>query len=207
MSSTTNTDEAKQDSVIDTSLSAWWGFLAIFSIGFPLFFLFRSPEPETFSQVQDVQLIDQNTQTVDDSFFTTAPSIVNFIFTRCQDICPGLSQKMKYIQTQLPQAKLVSISVDPEYDTPSVLKEYGTRYNAGPSWFFLTGTREQITKTNTVFQQAYQENKSQSDAPNILHSQKFILIDDAGFIRGFYDDDDADLKNLITDYRRIKSFF
>ena len=114
---------------------------------------------------------------------------------------------MKYIQDQIPKAKLVSISVDPEYDTPSVLKEYGTRFQAGASWFFLTGTREQITKTNTVFQQAYKEDRSETDAPNILHSQKFILIDDAGFIRGFYDDNSTDLKRLIKDYRRIKSFF
>ena len=114
---------------------------------------------------------------------------------------------MKYIQNQLPQAQLVSISVDPEYDTPTVLKEYGARFQAGPSWFFLTGTRDQITETNAVFQQAYKEDRSQTDAPNILHSQKFILIDDSGFIRGFYDDDGTDLKRLIKDYHRIKSFF
>ena len=192
---------------IDTSLSPWWGFLAIFSIGFPLFFIFQAPLPETFDQIQNVRLVDQNSQQVDDSFFTGTPSIVNFIFTRCQDVCPALSQKMKYIQDQIPKAKLVSISVDPEYDTPSVLKEYGTRFQAGASWFFLTGTREQITKTNTVFQQAYKEDRSETDAPNILHSQKFILIDDAGFIRGFYDDNSTDIKRLIKDYRRIKSFF
>ena len=157
--------------------------------------------------MQNIQLIDQNSQKVDDTFFTSAPSIVNFIFTRCQDICPALSQKMKYIQTQVPKVRLVSISVDPEYDTPNVLKEYGTRYQAGPSWFFLTGTREQITKTNAVFQQAYKENRSDTDAPNILHSQKFILLDDSGFIRGFYDDNSTDIKRLIKDYHRIKSFF
>ena len=144
---------------------------------------------------------------IDDSFFTDAPSIVNFIFTRCQDVCPALSQKMQYIQDQIPQAKLVSISVDPEYDTPSVLKEYSARFQAGSSWFFLTGSREQITKTNAVFQQAYKEERSADDAPNILHSQKFILVDDLGFIRGFYDDNSTDLKRLIKDYHRIKSFF
>ena len=181
--------------------------MAIFSIGFPLFFLFQAPQPETFDQVQNVQLIDQNSQKVDDSFFTDTPSIVNFIFTRCQDICPALSQKMQYIQAQIPQAKLVSISVDPEYDTPNVLKEYSARFQAGSSWFFLTGTREEITKTNAAFQQAYKEERSDGDAPNILHSQKFILVDDLGFIRGFYDDNGTDLKRLIKDYHRIKSFF
>ena len=205
MSKANITDDPNNN--IDTSLSPWWGFLAIFSIGFPLFFLFQAPQPDTFDQIQNVQLIDQNSQRVEDSFFTNTPSIVNFIFTRCQDVCPALSQKMKYIQDQIPKAKLVSISVDPEYDTPKVLKEYGARFKAGPSWFFLTGTREQITKTNAVFQQAYKEDRSQTDAPNILHSQKFILIDESGFIRGFYDDNATDLKRLIKDYHRIKSFF
>ena len=55
--------------------------------------------------------------------------------------------------------------------------------------------------------EAYKEERSETDAPNILHSQKFILLDDSGFIRGFYDDDSTDLKRLIKDYHRIKSFF
>lgn len=202
----TQTDSQSSDN-IDTSLSPWWGFLAIFSIGFPLFFLFQPPLPETFSQIQQIQLIDQNNHNVDRDFFSGRPSIVNFIFTRCQDVCPALSQKMKYIQDQLPQAKLVSISVDPEYDTPKILKEYGSRFQSGPSWFFLTGTREQITQANSVFQQAYKEGKTLEDAPDILHSQKFILVDQEGFIRGFYDEDRHDLKRLIRDHQRLNRFF
>ena len=205
MTPSTTSNETPQK--IDTTLSPWWGFLAIFSIGYPLFFLFQAPQPEIFDQIQDIELVDQNNQKVDSTLFTDSPSIVNFIFTRCQDICPALSQKMKFIHKQLPDAKLVSISVDPEYDTPQILRQYGSRFEAGPSWFFLTGTRDQITKTNAVFQQAYKEERSDTDAPNILHSQKFILIDDSGFIRGFYDDNSTDLKSLIKDYHRIKSFF
>ena len=199
--------ESKTPDNIDTSLSPGWGFLAIFSLGFPLFFLFQSPMPETFAQIQSIQLVDQNNKTQDQSFFSENPSIVNFIFTRCQDVCPALSKKMKYIQDQLPQAKLVSISVDPEYDTPKILKEYSSRFQAGPLWFFLTGTREQITQANSVFQQAYQEGRSEGDAPNILHSQKFILVDQEGFIRGFYDDNDTDIKRLVVDYHKLNRIF
>ena len=193
---------------VDTSLSAYWGFFIIFAIGFPLFFLFRSPNPETFSQIPtEVPLVDQYNRPIQKYFFQTQPSIVNFIFTRCQDICPGLSQKMQYIQTQVPSAKLVSISVDPAHDTPGVLSEYSRRFDAGNSWFFLTGTRESITTINESFQQAYSENSSDADPPSILHSQKFILIDSSGYIRGFYDDNNQDIKKLLIDYHRIKGFF
>jgi cytochrome oxidase Cu insertion factor (SCO1/SenC/PrrC family) len=192
---------------IDTSLRPWWGFFAIFSIGFPLFFLFQPPLPEQYRQLPSFELVDQKNTTVDTTFFSDTPSIVNFIFTRCKDFCPALSQKMQYIQKQIPKARLASISVDPEYDTPTVLLEYGKRFQAGPSWFFLTGTREQITEVNSAFQQAYQENKSDDDAPNILHSQKFILVDQDGFIRGFYDDNSTDIRLLIKDYHRLKRFF
>ena len=192
---------------IDTSLHPWWGLLAIFAIGFPLFFLFQPTLPEKYDQISGIDLIDQNSNPIDDSFFATTPSVVNFIFTRCKDICPALSQKMQYIQSQVPNARLISITVDPEYDTPTVLSEYQKKYQAGANWFFLTGTREQITKANSVFQQAYKENSTEGDAPNILHSQKFILIDQDGFVRGFYDDNSNDLNVLIKDYHRLKRIF
>ena len=205
-STTPKTTEASQK--IDTSLKPSWGFFVIFAIGFPLFFLFRSPIPDTFSQIPTaIPLVDQYNHPIQKYFFQNQPSIVNFIFTRCKDICPGLSQKMQYIQSQVPSAQLVSISVDPEYDTPPILSEYSRRFNAGNSWFFLTGTRAQITATNEVFQQAYQESRSDDDTPNILHSQKFILIDKKGYIRGFYDDNNQEIKKLLIDYHRIKGFF
>ena len=192
---------------IDTSLRPIWGFFAIFAIGFPLFFLFQPPLPEKYNQLSSIDLVNQNNESVDTTFFSKTPSIVNFVFTRCKDFCPALSKKMQFIQRQIPDARLVSISVDPEYDTPKILQEYGKRFKAGDSWFFLTGTRDQITTTNSAFQQAYRKNRSEDDTPNILHSQKFILVDEDGFIRGFYDDNSADIRLLIRDYHRLKRIF
>ena|GEM_PF-2640515 len=193
---------------INTALKPWWGLFIIFALGFPLFFMFRAPVPNTFDQIPtSLSLMDQHSRPIQKYFFQQQPSIVNFIFTRCQDICPGLSQKMQFIQNQVPSAQLVSISVDPVHDTPTVLSDYSRRFEAGSSWYFLTGSREQITATNQAFQQAYQETRSEDDAPNILHSQKFILVDKKGFIRGFYDDNNKEIKRLLIDYHRIKGFF
>jgi protein SCO1/2 len=72
------------------------------------------------------------------------PVILNFIFTSCTTVCPVLSRTMSMVQTRLgPDANkvhLVSISIDPEQDTPARLAEYAKRYHAGPDWHFYTGT-------------------------------------------------------------------
>ena len=197
----------KQETSIDTSLHPTWGFFAIFSIGFPLFFLFRPPLPEVYDPLPQLSLIDHTNKEITHSSFQEQSSIVNFIFTRCQDVCPTLSARMAYIQSKLPDAHLFSITVDPEYDTPTILRDYAQKFQASKNWRFLTGNKEQIRFVNQAFQQAYEHQKSTTDAPNILHSQKFILVDKKGHIRGFYDDDSQGLRQLMQDYKRLKGFF
>jgi protein SCO1/2 len=119
--------------------------------------------------------------------------IASFIFTRCQSICPMIVQHLTKLQNQIIQQKipltLVSITVDPENDTPSVLKSFAEKSGANSSvWTFLTGTRESIThvveKGFTVGMGAPAEINGLMD---IAHSQKLILVDNRGRIRGFYD--------------------
>src|SRR5690606_25860128 len=71
-------------------------------------------------------------------------TIVSFIFTRCDTICPVTAMKMERIQEKTfdvgETIKLLSFSVDPEYDTPERLREFGARYHADPErWKFVTG--------------------------------------------------------------------
>jgi protein SCO1 len=72
------------------------------------------------------------------------PVVLNFIYTSCSGICPLASHVFSELQRQLgaerDRVHLVSISVDPEEDTPSRLREYAQRYSAGPSWQHYTGT-------------------------------------------------------------------
>ena len=190
------------------SLSPWWGFFAIFSIGFPLFFLLKPPPLDDHGALPTFELIDQNNQSISQNDFQGEPSISNFIFTRCQDVCPVLSSRMAYIQETLPEASLFSITVDPEYDTPSVLKEYGDRFQANhQKWRFVTGSKDQQHAITRGFQQAYERQNSDEKNPIILHSQKFILVDQKGHIRGFYPDNTQGTKNLISDYHALKRFF
>ena len=189
-------------------ISPWWALYIAAVIAYPAFFIWSPPiVVEEYGQLTPFVLQDhQNT-----AFHLgqdNRPMIVNFIFTRCQDVCPLLSTKMALLQDKLDidEALLISITVDPNYDTPSVLTEYATRYNANPAqWLFLTGTEQQIRNTVDQFQQYYEITQSsiQDSPPNIMHSEKFILVDEYGYIRGFFDDDPQGINALLHSISHI----
>lgn len=90
------------------------------------------------------------------------PVMLNFIFTSCTTICPVMTSTFREVERQLgperEQVQLVSISIDPEYDTPARLAEYARARGAGEPWIFLTGDLVSIRKTQTAFD-AYRGNK------------------------------------------------
>lgn len=96
-------------------------------------------------EIPDVQLIDANGSTVALRSLLEAdePVAVDFIFTTCTTICPVMTATFAQMQRQLgdsaDRVKLVSISIDPEYDRPEVLKAYAEQFQAGGNWTFLTG--------------------------------------------------------------------
>ena len=90
---------------------------------------------------------------------SSAPVVLQFIFTTCPSICPALSATLAAAQAELGEgARLVSISIDPEFDTPARLRDYARRFNAGPRWRFLTGSREDVAAVQKAFG-AYRPNK------------------------------------------------
>ena len=120
----------------------------------------QAPAPYTRSveaySVPDLVLVDQNGARVKlrPLLESGEPLIVDFIFGTCTTICPVLSAGYANLQAKLPpQAKihLVSISIDPENDTPKVMRDYLRRYRAKPGWDFLTGRREDIDQVMRAF--------------------------------------------------------
>ena len=108
----------------------------------------RKPAEKYFS---DVELINQDGQKV--RFYSDVLKdkvvVINTFFTTCKSICPPLNRNFEKIQEALgdrlgKEVFLVSISVDPETDTPTRLKEYGQRFHARPGWLFLTGKKENV---------------------------------------------------------------
>lgn len=86
---------------------------------------------------------------------TDRPTVVNFIFTSCTTICPVMSatfmQAQKHLGMDAQQIQWISISIDPEYDTPGRLHGYAQRFDAGPNWHFLTGTLDDIVAVQKSF--------------------------------------------------------
>src|SRR5918999_2138176 len=83
---------------------------------------------------------------------SSEPVLLQFIFTTCPSVCPALSATFSAAQEELGAgARLVSISIDPEFDTPARLREYARRFNAGPRWRFLTGSRENVAAVQKAF--------------------------------------------------------
>ena len=112
----------------------------------------------------DVTLVNQNVAKVrlKSLLESDKPVVVDFIFGTCTTICPVLSAGYVNLQQKLgadiSKVHLVSFSIDPENDTPKVMKEYLLRYRAKPGWDFLTGSREDIDKVMHAFN-AYIPNK------------------------------------------------
>ncbi|MGI8746573.1 MAG: SCO family protein [Bryobacteraceae bacterium] len=98
--------------------------------------------------VPDFSLTDQRNQTVKLSDFRGRPVVLDFIYTRCPlpDVCPRLSANMARLQKRFSgRVSLLSITIDPQFDTPEVLAEYAHRWRADPKdWLFLTGPPDRI---------------------------------------------------------------
>jgi protein SCO1/2 len=138
-------------------------------------------------------LIDQDSQPYGTEQLRGKAWIADFVFTQCPSRCPMLTREMARIQTDLrgkgwDDVQLVSISVDPENDTPEILAAYAAKHGAQTgSWQFLTGERDEIWSLSVDgFQLPIANTENGLEGP-ILHSNKFVLTDRQGRIRGYYD--------------------
>ncbi|MFZ2162459.1 MAG: SCO family protein [Sideroxyarcus sp.] len=107
--------------------------------------------------IPDVRLVDMNGAQVSlrDGLGGKEPVMLNFIFTSCTAICPVMSATFRQVQEQLgderSKVRMVSISIDPENDTPARLREYAGRFEAGPQWRMLTGSLKDSIAVQRAF--------------------------------------------------------
>jgi protein SCO1/2 len=115
--------------------------------------------------------------------------IADFIFTSCPGPCPIISTRMSELQKPLAKSgvHLISFSVDPEKDTPEVLRVYADKLRKEPlRWDFLTGPISTITSlSRDGFKLALSGGEQPESGP--IHSTRFVLVDRRGTIRGYYD--------------------
>lgn len=144
----------------------------------------REKGPDQFGALKPFELIDHKSQSYSSSTIKTKARVINFMFTTCNGICPVLSQEMRKFQ-QLFQGQglleLISISIDPEKDTPKRMSEYIAHMKIDDSnWSFLTGELEKIKKIMTEDFKIGFHQDIQS------HTDRFVLVDQNNQIRGYY---------------------
>jgi len=124
--------------------------------------------------VPDVVLTNQDNEPVmlRAALSGAKPVILNFIFTTCTTICPVLSaslaQTQRALGSQAKNVRMISISIDPDYDGPAKLREYASRFHAAEGWQFLTGKRQDILKVLRAFD-AYRGDKINHIPLTLLH--------------------------------------
>jgi protein SCO1/2 len=149
----------------------------------------RQRSMSAYGSVPDFQLTNQNGQPFGSAQLFGKIWIADFIYTTCPGPCPMISGRMSELQKPLEKTDvhLISFSVDPEKDTPQVLRGYAEKLQAEPGrWDFLTGAKSAIYKlSHDGFKLAVSDG---SDAQGIpVHSTRMVLVDRHGQIRGYYD--------------------
>lgn len=136
--------------------------------------------------IPDVTLIDADGHKTSLATLLSAdePVALNFIFTTCKTICPVMtatfaSMQSKLDQAQLKQLRVISISIDPEYDRPAELRAYADKFKAGQSWVFLTGDSLDINNVMRAFE-AYTGSKMNHQPVTFLRkspNQPWLRVD------------------------------
>ena len=133
--------------------------------------------------------------------------VASFIFTKCSGICPIMMGQMHQLQSEFTDHELrfVSITVDPEYDTPKVLAGFGSQHGVDSNrWLFLTGNKEAVFKIARNGFRLTTEDSQENQDEQILHSPHFVLIDREAQIRGYYDGTNLEaMEKLRTDLKKL----
>ena len=196
-------------------LNKWfWVSFFLLAFGLPLYrSMNRSLPPPLpiYSQLPDYQLTNERGQPFGAVDLKGRIYLANFIFTRCPTKCPALMKKVQIIQKRIrglgQEVAIVTFTVDPAYDRPPQLFKYARDLRANPHiWTFLTGPPERIEKL--LFEglkvpvgrpRGGQSDQGDIDIIDLAHSEKIVLVDRRGRVRGYYNADRKDIDRLMID--------
>jgi protein SCO1/2 len=167
----------------------------------------QAPLPD-YGTVADFTLTNQNGTAISLDSLRGHPWVADVIFTRCMGPCPRMTRQMKEIQDALPpqsRTHLVTLTADPAFDTPPVLKKYAERFGADTNrWTFLTGTKRQILDLAadslklTAIEKEPDKRENENDL--FIHSTIFVLVDGTGRLRGIFETGGEGV-----DFQKVKS--
>jgi protein SCO1/2 len=146
-------------------------------------------------QVADFALTNQNERVTTLGDLTNRVWVADIIFTRCAGACPVMTRQMKQLQEALPSsspARLISLTTDPDYDSPVILQRYAQHYAANSDrWLFLTGTKTQLAGLAATSLKlgatpvALADQKSPVDL--FIHSTIFVAVDKHARLRAIFE--------------------
>jgi len=148
-----------------------------------------------YGQVSDFTLINQNGQAVSLADLRGTVWVADIIFTRCAGPCPQMTRQMRELQAALPAdspVKLVTLTTDPEFDTPPVLSKYARQFGANlDRWTFLTGTKREIANlaVGGLKLSAVEVKPEDRASPEdlFIHSTIFVVVDKQARLRGVFE--------------------
>lgn len=151
-------------------------------------------ELPVYGPIGDFSLTNQSGVRVSLADLRGSVWVGDIIFTRCAGPCLRMTRQMKELQDALPkdsQTRLVSLTTDPVYDTPAILKIYGERNGEDPNrWMFLTGTKKGIAglAVDSLKLSAVEKKpeERESDVDLFVHSTIFVVVDKHAQLRGIY---------------------
>lgn len=176
----------------------------------------KNAPPAMLWPIPPWSLIDQDARPFGTDQLRGKVYVANFIFTRCPSSCPRLTRKMHALTERLRSAgdrvRFVSISVDPEFDTPAKLKEFGDRYHADWSrWHFVTGPFDRVLRAidqgfrvSSGMGTAGQTLGAEFDPFALAHSNHFALVDPQSSMRGAYSvEQDSGIERIALDVESL----
>jgi len=159
-------------------------------------------------KIRNFKLINQDGDTVSNSFLEDKIYVADFFFTTCPSICPKMSFQLERVQEEFQDDSdfmIVSHTVQPEIDSPKILTEYAHLHQANTKqWIFLTGDKAEIY---SLARKSYFAVTTEGDGGvnDFIHTENFVLIDKNKRIRGYYDGTSEDeVDQLMEDIKTLK---
>jgi protein SCO1 len=190
----------------------FWSLIAVGIVFMGLRHTFLSSQKKVldhYGSVPEFQLLNQEGKTVTLKDLRGSIWVAAFVFTRCRGPCPIITTHMAKLSNILREgsrAKLVSITVDPDYDTPKVLSRYAGNFHADPKrWIFLTGPREKVEAlvVSGMYQAVVRGSQS-----GPIHSTQLVLVDPHGQIRAIHDSTNPQvITQIVRDIYRLEQEF
>jgi protein SCO1/2 len=192
-------------------------FIVLAAVFMTYFYKVTREQPKTLPvygnpghRVGSFSFVNQEGKTVTQADVDGKIRVVEYFFTTCKGICPKMNENMSKVYQAFQgndKIMILSHSVDPIKDTVAAMKEYSLRFDADPKqWVFLTGDKKELydMARNDYLVTATDDTATVDIASDFIHTDRFVLVDDSGRIRGQYKGTDmGSVNQLIGDIKEL----